>query len=157
MIEVAIEDDAWTLALPDAEALALAAAEAALAGSEGDAGDIAILLTGDAAVRALNARFRGQDKPTNVLSFPAGPGAAGLAGDIALAHGVCAAEAAAQAKPLADHLRHLVVHGVLHLYGHDHHENDEAAAMEALERRILQGLGVPDPYAAELGTKADHV
>jgi probable rRNA maturation factor len=157
MIEVAIEDDAWIAALPDAEALTIAAAEAALAEVDGEAGDIAILLTDDAAIRDLNARFRGQDKATNVLSFPAGHGAAGLAGDIALAYGVCVAEAAGQAKPLADHLRHLVVHGVLHLHGHDHEDDAEALVMEDLERRILKGLGVPDPYAAELGAETDHV
>ncbi|HEX4198675.1 MAG TPA: rRNA maturation RNase YbeY [Caulobacteraceae bacterium] len=157
MIEVAIEDDAWVVVLPDAEALAMAAAVAALAQVGGESGEVAILLADDAAIRALNGRFRGQDKPTNVLSFPAGPGADGLAGDIILAYGTCAAEAAAQAKPLADHLRHLVVHGVLHLHGHDHGDDAEAVAMETLERRILQGLGVPDPYAAEPGAKADHV
>jgi probable rRNA maturation factor len=157
MIEVAIEDDAWSAALPDAEAVVMAAVDAALAEIGGEAADIAILLTDDAAVRALNVRFRGQDKPTNVLSFPAGPGAAGQAGDVALAYGVCAAEAAAQGKRLADHLRHLVVHGVLHLHGHDHEGDAEAEAMEGLERRILNSLGVSDPYAAELGAKADHV
>ena len=110
-----------------------------------------MLLTGDAAVRALNARFRGQDRPTNVLAFPAPATAAGALGDIALAYGVCAAEARAQGKPLADHLQHLVVHGALHLLGLDHQTEAEAAAMEARERRVLAGLGVPDPYAAEAG------
>ena len=157
MIEVAIEDEAWIAVVPEAEALTIAAAEAALAELGGKTGDIAILLADDGAVRALNARFRAQDKPTNVLSFPAGPGAGGQAGDIALAYGVCAAEAAQQGKPLVDHLRHLVVHGVLHLRGHDHEDDAEALAMEDLERRILKGLSVPDPYAAELGAEADHV
>jgi probable rRNA maturation factor len=157
MIEVAIEDGAWSAALPDAEAVAAAAAEAALAEVDGMAGEIAIMLADDAAVRALNASFRGQDKPTNVLSFPAGPGARGQAGDIALAYGVCAAEAAAQGKPLADHLKHLVVHGVLHLYGHDHEDDGQALIMENLERRILNRLGVPDPYGVEPAAKADHV
>jgi probable rRNA maturation factor len=92
-----------------------------------------------------------------VLSFPAAPGCLGQAGDVALAYGVCAAEAAAQAKPLADHLQHLAVHGVLHLFGYDHQDEAQARVMEGLERRILAGLGVPDPYAAELGAEADHV
>jgi probable rRNA maturation factor len=158
MIEVEIADMAWSAALPDATALAEAAAAAALTEVGGaEPGDVAILLADDATVRGLNARFRDQDKATNVLSFPAGPGAQGQAGDIALAYGVCAAEAAAQAKPLAHHLQHLTVHGVLHLFGYDHEAEDEAAIMEGLERRILARLDVPDPYAAELGAEADHV
>jgi probable rRNA maturation factor len=158
MIEVAIADPAWTAALPDAAALAAAAAEAALAqAGDPEPGDIAILLADDAAIQTLNARFRHQDRATNVLSFPAAAGAQGQAGDVALAYGVCAAEAAAQAKPLAHHLQHLTVHGVLHLFGLDHQDEVQAAKMEGLERRILAGLGVPDPYAAELGAEADHV
>lgn len=158
MIEVPIEDDAWTAALPQAAALATAAAAAALAEIGGDdPGDVAILLADDAAVQALNARFRDQDKPTNVLAFPAGPGQHGQAGDIALAYGVCADEAEAQAKPLADHLQHLTVHGVLHLFGFDHQAPAEAMVMEALERRILARIGVPDPYTAEFGGGADRV
>ncbi|HLI66425.1 MAG TPA: rRNA maturation RNase YbeY [Caulobacteraceae bacterium] len=150
MIEVEVADPAWTAALPDAAALAEAAAVAALARVATAAhGDVAILLADDGAVRALNARFRDQDKATNVLSFPASSGAREHAGDIALAFGVCAAEAAAQGKPLAHHLQHLTVHGVLHLLGYDHAADAEAAAMEAAERGILATLGVPDPYADE--------
>jgi probable rRNA maturation factor len=150
MIEVEVADPAWTAALPDAAALAEAAAVAALSRVATAAhGDVAILLADDGAVRALNARFRDQDKATNVLSFPASPGAREHAGDIALAFGVCAAEAAAQGKPLAHHLQHLTVHGVLHLLGYDHAADAEAAAMEAAERGILATLGVPDPYAGE--------
>jgi probable rRNA maturation factor len=146
MIEAAVEDPAWTAALPNAAALAERAATAALAGASGE---VAILLTSDAAVQVLNARFRGQDRPTNVLSFPAARG--GGLGDIALAYGVCAGEARAQAKSLADHLQHLVVHGALHLVGLDHADGVEAEAMEARERAVLAGLGVPDPYAAPAG------
>jgi probable rRNA maturation factor len=156
-IDVEIEDAAWTGALPDAESLALTAALAAL-GSE-PSRPLVVLLADDAAVRALNAQFRGKDYATNVLSFPAapqpGPTAAQPLGDLALAFGVCAAEAKAQGKPLADHLRHLVVHGVLHLLGHDHEDDAEAEAMEALEREILSALCVPDPYLVDGG--ADHV
>jgi probable rRNA maturation factor len=148
MIEVVVEDGAWVDALADAAALAEQAAAAALAGADGD---VAVLLTGDAGVRALNARFRDQDRPTNVLSFAAPASAVGALGDIALAYGVCAAEARAQGKPLAHHLQHLVVHGALHLIGLDHAADAEAAAMEARERRILAGLGVPDPYPVEAG------
>ena len=152
MIEVEIADPAWSAALPDAAALAEAAAAAALTEiDEAAAGDVAVLLADDAAVRGLNARFRDQDKATNVLSFPASAGTRDHAGDIALAYGVCAAEAMAQAKPLAHHLQHLTVHGVLHLFGFDHQDDAEAGLMEGLERRILARLGVPDPYAAEAG------
>ena len=144
MIEVELDDEAWAAALPDVEALTRAAAAVAL----DRPGDLAVLLTGDAAVRDLNARFRGRDASTNILSFPAAPSAAPHLGDIALACGVCAREAAAQGKPLAHHLQHLVVHGVLHLLGSDHHDDAEAEGMEAAERAILARLGVPDPYAA---------
>ena len=148
MIEAAVEDPAWTTALPGAVALAERAAAAALAEASGE---VAILLTGDEAIRALNARFRGQDTPTNVLSFPAAADGGGRLGDIALAYGVCAHEARAQGKPLADHLQHLVVHGALHLLGLDHADEAGAEAMEARERSVLAGLGVPDPYAARVG------
>lgn len=147
MIDIEIEDEAWREALPDAEALAQTAAAAALAGQhEHKDTDVVVLLADDASVRELNARFRGQDKATNVLSFPASPTAIGYLGDIALAFGVCAHEAAEQEKSLANHLQHLVVHGVLHLLGYDHLKDRDAGAMEAAERDILAGLGVPDPY-----------
>ena len=141
-IDIEIEDEAWSAALPNAEALALEAAEAATA-----EGGLAILLTDDDTVADLNLRFRGKSGPTNVLSFPAPENREGHLGDIALAYGVCAREAAEQGKPLAHHLQHLVAHGVLHLLGYDHLTEAEAEEMEALERRILAGLGVPDPYA----------
>ena len=143
VIEVEIEDQAWTAAQPDAEALAVAAAAAAL----DRPGEIAVLLTDDASLRDLNNRFRGKDKTTNVLSFPAARNPQGHLGDIALAYGVCAAEAAEQGKSLSAHLQHLVAHGVLHLVGFDHETEAEAEAMEARERVILAGLGVSDPYA----------
>lgn len=178
MIEVEVEDASWTAALPDVEALVETAARSALLPAHpgesrdpGDASDLIhtaetdgrpgmgpgfprdgrglmILLTDDAAVRDLNARFLGKDAATNVLSFPAAPSAAPHLGDIALAYGVCAREAAEQRKPLAHHLQHLVVHGVLHLLGFDHLDDGEAEDMEARERVILAALGVRDPYAA---------
>jgi probable rRNA maturation factor len=112
---------------------------------------LSLVLADDATLRALNRRWRAQDKPTNVLSFAAQgeetpPDAPLLLGDVVLAFETVAREAAAQGKPLGDHLRHLVVHGVLHLLGHDHERREEAALMEALETRILAGLGVADPY-----------
>lgn len=150
MIEVEIEDTAWTEALPDAAAVVERAAAAALGTV---AGDLVVLLTDDETVRDLNARFRDKDRPTNVLSFPAAemtlPGQAPHLGDLVLAFGVCAAEAAAQGKTLADHLSHLTVHGVLHLLGRDHEAEAEAEEMETEERTILASLGVADPYRAD--------
>jgi len=147
VIEVEVEDAAWTAALPDAVAVVERAAAAALGSIEGD---VVVLLTDDAAVHDLNARFRERDQPTNVLSFPAAdmtiPGHAPHLGDLVLAFGVCAAEAGAQGKTLADHLTHLTVHGVLHLLGRDHVDETEAEAMEAEERTLLASLGVADPY-----------
>lgn len=146
MIDIEIEDERWSRAVPDAEALTRRAAEAALAGERGD--NITVLLTDDATIRELNGRFRGKDAPTNVLSFPAFDNPEGFLGDIALAFGICEREAAEQGKHLAHHLQHLVAHGALHLVGYDHQSEADAQAMEALEREILSGLGVPDPYAA---------
>jgi probable rRNA maturation factor len=112
-----------------------------------------IALSNDAEVRVLNAKYRGKDKPTNVLSFPAmdipaGSAAAGprFIGDVILAYETTAAEAAAEGKTLSAHAAHLAVHGTLHLLGHDHEAEDEAAEMEALETAILGKLGFPDPY-----------
>lgn len=149
MIEIEIEDPAWTEALPDVEALTEAAALAALAQDGAQDEGVVLLLTDDAAVQALNARFRDKDKPTNVLSFPAPHNPERHLGDVALAYGVCVREAAEQGKPLAHHLQHLVAHGVLHLLGYDHMSDDEAEAMEGLERVVLAGLGIPDPYQAD--------
>jgi probable rRNA maturation factor len=106
-------------------------------------GDFTILLANDKTLKRLNHDFRGKDKPTNVLSFP---GSGGYAGDIALAHGVTRKEAKAAGKTLADHAAHLVVHGVLHLAGHDHERPKEARVMESLEVKILSRLGIADPY-----------
>lgn len=148
MIHIEVEDEAWSRALPDLEALVNQAAGAALkAGGAGlESNEITILLTDDAAVADLNDRFRDRQGPTNVLSFPAPESALPHLGDVALAHGVCAREAAEQGKPLAHHLSHLVAHGVLHLLGWDHQTDDEGEAMERLEREILAGLDIPDPY-----------
>jgi probable rRNA maturation factor len=142
VIAVEVEEDAWR-AVPDVEAVTARAAEAALAS---EPGDLVIVLADDNAVAEVNGRFRDKPRPTNVLSFPAAESAWPHRGDLILASGVCRAEAEAQGKTLADHLTHLVVHGVLHVLGHDHGRDDEAEAMEAEERRILAALGVADPY-----------
>ncbi len=103
-----------------------------------------VVLADDRTVRALNARHRGRNKPTNVLTFePVGPG---VGGEIVLALGVMRREAAAEGKPLPHHLAHLLVHGVLHLDGADHHHPGEARGMEMAEARILGRLGVPNPW-----------
>jgi probable rRNA maturation factor len=118
---------------------------------------VSILFTSDEEVHTLNREWRGRDKPTNVLSFPmleraalaalAHDGPPVMLGDIALGHETCAREAAEKGVPLADHAAHLIVHGLLHLAGHDHVGSDaEADAMEALEIAILAKLAIPDPY-----------
>jgi probable rRNA maturation factor len=104
-----------------------------------------ILLTGAERLRVLNAQFRAKDKPTNVLAFPSDT--PGYLGDIAIAHGVAAAEAKRKKKRLTDHAAHLAIHGTLHLLGYDHVRVREAKTMEGLETRLLAKLGIADPYA----------
>jgi probable rRNA maturation factor len=144
VIEVVVDEPLWRASVADVEAVVETAATAALVGRS--VGEVAVLLAGDVAVKTLNQRFRGKDAATNVLSFPAAAGSGSHLGDVALAFGVCEREARAQGKRLEDHLRHLVVHGVLHLIGYDHEHTGEAEAMEALERSVLIPLGVADPY-----------
>jgi probable rRNA maturation factor len=152
LVEVAVPCGAWLEACPDAIVIAAAAARAALPSSaEAARLVIDVMLTDDAEQRVLNRIYRGKDASTNVLAFPqaetAPPADAPvLLGDVVLAFETVRREAAEQEKPLADHLRHLVVHGVLHLLGFDHEDAAEAMAMEAREIKILAGLGVPDPY-----------
>ncbi|MEN0041914.1 MAG: rRNA maturation RNase YbeY [Pseudomonadota bacterium] len=112
--------------------------------------EVSFLLTDDDAVRVLNRDWRGKDKPTNVLSFAANEGdgpVTPLLGDIVIARETVAREAEEQGKTFDDHFTHLIIHGLLHLIGHDHEDGGEADAMEALERRILADLGIADPYA----------
>jgi probable rRNA maturation factor len=147
----------WAARLPDHETLAMTAAKAALgaAGWWGDA-ELCVSLADDALLQKLNREYRGQDKPTNVLAFALGEGVSApdngeplALGDVVLSLDTLEREAGEQGKSLADHFRHLVVHGCLHLIGFDHQESAEAEEMEALEVRVLAGLGVADPYAAE--------
>jgi probable rRNA maturation factor len=157
-IEVLFEAEGWDI-LPEAEAIARRAGLAAIAAEDGDPqAAVAVLLTDDAAMQRLNSTFRGKDKPTNVLSFPAPPMPSGMGdaeslflGDLALGYETCAAEALAEGKSLGDHLAHLVVHGVLHLMGYDHETEAEAEEMEERERVILASLGIADPYAGAEG------
>jgi len=148
-IDILVEAEGWE-SIGDLEAIVRKAAGAALTAGGKSTASISLLMGDDAAIRRLNASFRGKDKPTNVLSFPApampGDPAPSL-GDIALAYETCAREAEAEGKTLTDHLTHLVIHGTLHLLGHDHETDAEAEDMEALEIRLLAGLGIADPYA----------
>jgi probable rRNA maturation factor len=156
-VDVEIEDTAWSKAVADAEGQVRLAVLAAFEALEPDAtGGVVILLTDDEAVAELNQQYRGKTGPTNVLSFPSPANLEKHLGDIALAFGVCAREAAEQGKPLAAHLQHLVAHGVLHLVGYDHQTEAEAEDMEALERDILASLGRPDPYADPYVGPGDH-
>jgi probable rRNA maturation factor len=164
LVETVIEDPRWEAF--GLAALAERAGRAALAGVGLPTEGFSISLMGcdNARIAVLNSDFRGKPRPTNVLSWPseergaetAGdvplrpvPGEAGdpdPLGDIAIAWETCAGEAGAQDKPMADHVTHLIVHGVLHLLGYDHVEDEDAALMEGLEVRILASLGVCDPY-----------
>jgi len=152
-VEILIESPAWT-ARPEAEAAIRRAIEEAARAVPAAAGEVAVVLTDDAAVRDLNRVWRGHDAATNVLSFPAKPAPGGppQLGDIAMAYETVAREAVAQAKPFDHHLSHLAVHGFLHLLGHDHVADQEANAMERLESAILARLDIPDPYAARDAT-----
>lgn len=161
-IDIAVTCPDWLADLPEAETVAQQAAITALqvAWPGAPAGvEVSVALADDAAVRDLNRQYRGKDRATNVLSFasddgePAG-GAPWLLGDVILAHGVVKDEAAAQGKTLAAHLSHLVVHGVLHLLGHDHEDAREAEQMETLETAILARLGIVDPYHIATNNRA---
>ncbi len=134
---VIVEDAVWRRIVPSAERVAARAA--ALAGGAGT-----VVLSSDRAVKLLNARHRHRNKPTNVLTFEPMRGFAG--GDIVLALGTVRREAAASGRSPAHHMAHLVVHGALHLRGHDHHAAGEARRMELAEARILHRLGVPNPW-----------
>jgi len=136
-------DAAWRKALPSVERLVRRAARAAV-GRRRSA--LVVALTDDKTVRKLNAKHRGSNKPTNVLSYPSD--ARGFLGDVVLARETVWREARAQGKRPADHVSHLVVHGVLHLLGYDHETGEaDAERMEGRERRILKGLGIADPYS----------
>jgi probable rRNA maturation factor len=167
-LEIAIDSDAeWdSIEGLDWAELAQAAARAAISEScfpkladAARAVELSVRLTGDEAVRALNAEWRGKDKPTNVLSVPLadedelaqadGDGPELMLGDIVLARGICAIEARDKGIPLAHHAAHLMVHGTLHLLGYDHGDDAGADDMEARETRALAHLGIANPYQVE--------
>ncbi len=145
MIDVVIEDEGW----PEAaalEALAARCYDAALAFEPSLTGEIALLLTDDATMRALNAKYRSKDKPTNVLAFPGDDeNGGGFVGDIALARETCIREAKDKHIALQDHAAHLIIHAMLHLVGYDHQTDDDAETMEQREAEIMKRLGIADP------------
>jgi len=157
--DVSISQSRWTTALGDVESVCQRAALAAFDASAEPGlapAEVSILLSDDEQLRALNKQYRNIDKPTNVLSFASmdeeetAPLEAmpQLLGDIVIAFETSVSEAEQENKKLADHLSHLVIHGMLHLLGHDHEDRVEAELMEALETSTLAGLGIPDPYNA---------
>ena len=152
-ISLLIEHDGW-MRLGSVEAMIRRAHDATVAQVPHITGrGVAILLASDDAIAKLNAHYRGQDKPTNVLSFPAAelgasapPGEAPPLGDIAIAYETVMREAEQEGKPPLFHLAHLTVHGLLHLAGLDHEADADAERMETMEREILATIGIPDPY-----------
>lgn len=149
-IDLVVQSPLWNH-VPQAESTIRGAILAASTHLSTAGGEIAIVLTDDSAIQALNRDWRGIDKPTNVLSFPsANTGASGvprMLGDIVMAYETLARESTEEGKDILHHLAHLAVHGYLHLLGYDHEEDAKADEMERLESRILASLNVPDPYA----------
>jgi probable rRNA maturation factor len=147
-VDVIVEDERWRAEIADIEALASLCFETARSKEPRIDRAATILFTDDAALRALNREFRAKDAPTNVLSFE---GAGESLGDVALAFETCACEANEQGVSMRDHAAHLVVHGLLHLAGHDHAQEGPAEIMETLEIAVLDGMGVSNPYKDEVG------
>lgn len=160
-LDILIEDDRWTDAGLEALAIRAEAATLAHLGLDAEVCEGSVLACDDARIKVLNADFRAKDRATNVLSWPAeeratpgtrpplpAPDIMGAIelGDIAMSYDTCAREAEAAGKPLADHITHLLVHGLLHLLGYDHITDTDAEIMEGIETEILASLGVPDPY-----------
>lgn len=147
-IDLAVEDPAWKKSGVGLRRLRDTASLALRRGGRDvpERPELTLLLADDARLQALNASFRGKDAPTNVLSFPAGTNDRGYLGDVAVAYGVAAREAAEKGIGLAAHVQHLVVHGVLHLLGYDHVTAAQARIMEPLEVAVLKELAISDPY-----------
>lgn len=148
-LTILIDAAPWRTSARSLKPRLVRAVDAALLAAGVSPGEVSLtlLLSDDEKLRDLNATFRGKNKPTNVLSFPAQQDGESYLGDIAIAHGVAAREAETAQKPLSDHVLHLAVHGVLHLLGHDHENERDAEKMEGLETAILSGLGIADPYS----------
>jgi len=151
-IDIFVEAGNWPAEAELARLVDRAVAAAFAESDASGASELSIVFSDDTHIQALNGEWRGKDKPTNVLSFPAfsfpkGGPLPPMLGDIVLASETVSREAALEAKPLENHITHLVIHGLLHLLGHDHETDDEAEEMEALERAALARLAIPDPYA----------
>ena len=148
-IDIRVANARWE-SLGDMDALAARVLGLA-SGRLKQGGEIAVLLTDDAEMHALNRQWRGMDKPTDVLSFPSGqpkiPEQPQYLGDIAISYDIAVKDAEALGRPVEAHVSHLLIHGFLHLIGYDHIEPEDARVMEPLEAEILAGLGWPDPYA----------
>lgn len=151
-VAITVAEPSWNQAVPNCNEIVRTAAQTAAAGRLDDNGaEISILLADDQLLCELNRRYRGIDAATNVLSFTDGtsppvPGAMRLLGDVAVALETTRREAAAEGLDITEHLAHLVVHGVLHLFGYDHETDVDAVVMERLETSILAELGIKDPY-----------
>lgn len=144
-LDLRVADPAWDAALADLTKICQTALNAGATQKQAK-GEVSLLLTGDDEIQALNRDWRGKDKPTDVLSFPASPLDAPFLGDIAVSLGVTQKDAETRGIALDQHLSHLLIHGLMHLLGHDHKDDTEAAEMESLEIAALASLGWPDPY-----------
>lgn len=149
-LELVVDCDDWARDVANLTPRAAAALEAARAVSDGPGGEVSVLLTSDGNMQQLNAQWRGKDNPTDVLAFPAGENAAGFLGDIAVGHGLCAQDSADLGRSLGEHLAHMLIHAYLHLIGHDHDDDDDARAMQALEDAAMDRLGHAAPYGIAL-------
>ena len=141
VIEAVTAAGDWSGSLTQAD---IDSAAAIVSAETGAHGEVALALADDALLRQLNRDYRGKDKPTNVLSFPSGEG--DFLGDVAMSRETLVREALEQGKDERSHALHLLVHGILHLLGYDYETDKQADAMESLERRILEKLGIEDPY-----------
>ncbi len=144
-LDLRVEDARWKSLIPELQAVCQTALEAG-ASQKAASGDVSLLLTGNDEIQILNRDWRGKDAPTDVLSFPSDAMDKPFLGDIAVALGVTQDDADTRGLSLPQHLSHLLIHGLLHLLGHDHKDDTEATEMEALEIAALASLGWPDPY-----------
>lgn len=146
-IDLRVESDDWQI-IPDLDTVCQRALEIVFDKDTAPAErSLDVLLTGDGVLAELNQQWRGKSSPTDVLSFPAEANPEGFLGDIAIAYGVAARDAKSTQKTLSAHLSHLLIHGLLHLLGHDHIEDSDAERMETLEKTALAKLGIADPYS----------